>query len=349
MRRVRILTGIFFCLACATLAGAQEKNLLSLASDLGAVLEWNPLRDNGVLDVGQDRIALGVGTDSVLINYRLKITIDPPVRRAGAVWLTMAAVTAISNGVQKDRLRHAGELMRVSTILIDPGHGGTDPGTLGSFMVKNKKVVLKEKDVNLAVGLKLRDMLAAAYPDKKIVMTRSTDTTVGLEERTDMANALLKQTTDTVLFLSIHTNASPFKTSASGYEVWCLPSTYERTDLVDESMVAKGDEDILPILSAMKGDEIYLESTMLANQILNGLGQSVGAKSVSRGVKFNDWYVVRNSRVPAVLTEVGFVTNPEEAARLADDAYLKDVAKGIYTGVDAFLAQFERNGSSGVR
>ena len=99
----------------------------------------------------------------------------------------------------------------------------------------------------------------------------------------------------------------------------------------------------------MKEDEISLESTVLAQDILAGLGGSIGSRSDNRGLKFNDWSVVRNSRVPAVLTEIGFITNPEEAARLADDAYLNDVAKGMYSGVNAFLTRFERNGSSGVR
>jgi len=349
MRRISLVAGVFLCLASVMVLGAQDKNLLSLANDLGALLEWDALRDMGVLDLGQDRIALGVGSDSALINYRLKITIDPPTRRDGAVWLTTAAVTAISDGVQKDRLEHAGKRMRVAVILIDPGHGGKDPGGLGSYEVGKKKVGIQEKDVTLSVGLKLRDLLASTFPDKQVVMTRSTDTFISLESRSAIANTLLDKTTETVLFLSIHANVSPFKPTASGFEIWCLPPSYQRNDLVDAKSVGKDNQDILSILNSMKQDEISLESTVLAQNILAGLDQSIGAKSGDRGLKFNDWSVVRNSRVPAVLAEVGFITNPEEAARLGDDAYLQDVAKGIYTGVDAFVTRFERNGSSGVR
>ena len=99
----------------------------------------------------------------------------------------------------------------------------------------------------------------------------------------------------------------------------------------------------------MREEEISLESTVLAQNILAGLDASIGEKSANRGLRQNDWYVVRNARMPAVLTEVGFVSNAEEAPRLADPAYLKDVAQGMYSGVKAFIQGFERSGSGGAR
>ena len=150
------------------------------------------------------------------------------------------------------------------------------------------------------------------------------------------------------LYVSIHANTSPFNKTASGFEVWCLPPSYERT-LVDEKATGKENLDILPILNSMREEEISLESTVLAQNILAGLDGSIGQKSADRGLRQNDWYVVRNARMPAVLTEVGFVSNAEEAPRLADPAYLNDVAKGMYDGVKAFIQGFERSGSGGAR
>src|SRR5208337_1221653 len=141
---------------------------------------------------------------------------------------------------------------------------------------------------------------------------------------------------DTVLYLSIHANTSPFNKTASGFEVWCLPPAYERT-LVDEKAAGKENLDILPILNSMREEEISLESTILAQNILSGLDASIGQKSADRGLRQNDWYVVRNARMPAVLTEVGFVSNAEEAPHLADPAYLNEVALGMYSGVKAFI------------
>jgi len=335
-------------LVAAAVCASQDKNLLSVVKDLGAVLEWDPLRDTGVIAVGEDRIAIGVGSDSALINYRMKVQIDPPARKDGVVWLSTAAVSAISDGVQRDRLAHAGEQMRVACILIDPGHGGKDSGSVGGYTAGEKKIAVQEKDVTLRVGQLLGDLLKAAYPDKPIVLTRESDVYVSLEKRVEIANALLEKTSDTVLFLSIHANATPFSRTASGYEVWCLPPEYTRT-LVDEKTTGRENADIATILNSMREEEISMESNLLAREILAGLDGSVGARSGNRGMRLMDWYVVRNARMPAVLTEVGFVSNEEEAARLVDEAYLKDVAMGIYSGVNAFIGQFERNGSRGAR
>jgi N-acetylmuramoyl-L-alanine amidase len=348
MRLKGALAAALALILAAAVAGAQDKNLLSLATDLGAVLEWDPLRDTGVLVVGEDRIALGVGADAALINYRLKVSIDPPVRRNGAVLLTTAAVTAISAAVQSDRLAHAGERMRVACILIDAGHGGKDGGGAGSVGAGKAKVTLKEKDVTLGVARALGALLRSRFPDKQVLFTREDDTFVSLEDRVVIANTLLDKTRDTVLYISVHANISPFNKDASGFEVWCLPPTYQRK-LLDEKSTGKDNADILPILNSMLQEEISMESTVLAQEILKGLDAQIGEKSANRGLRQNDWYVVRNTRMPAVLTEVGFVSNPEEAVRLADPAYLNDVAKGMYTGIDAFIARFEKNGSGGAR
>jgi N-acetylmuramoyl-L-alanine amidase len=335
-------------LSLPLLAGAQDKNLLSLAADLGAVLEWDPLRDAGVLSFGDDRISLEVGAGLVLVNYRLKVEIDPPFRRDGAVWLTTAAVTAIGDAVQRDRLAHAAQHMRVAYILIDPGHGGKDGGAVGSFMDGKKEVTIKEKDITLNVARKLSAMLASAFPDKQILFTRSDDTFVSLEDRVVVANGLLARTKETILYVSIHANTSPFNRKASGFEVWCLPPEYKRT-LVDEKAAGKENQDIVPILNSMLEEEISVESTVLAREILAGLDRRIGDRTEDRGMRQNDWYVVRNARMPAVLTEVGFVSFPEEAARLADDVYLKNVAQGMYDGIHAFISRFEQYGSSDAR
>lgn len=352
----RILAACLFLLLALAPAGAQEgspgpaaqKNLLSVVSDLGAVLEWDSLRDSGVISFGDDRIAVAVGTDRALVNYRLLVRIDAPVRRDGGVWLTTASVEAIGKALQKDRLAHAGERLRVQYLLLDPGHGGKDSGAVGSVLQGKKQVPLLEKDINLSVALELAGLLRDGFPDKEVLLTRTDDTFVSLEDRVVIANGLLDKTQDTILYISIHTNTSPFNRSSSGFEVWCLPPTYERT-LVDEKSAGKDNLDILPILNSMREEDVSLESTVLAQSILSGLQASIGARSGNRGLRENDWYVVRNARMPAVLAEVGFVSNAEEAVRLADASYLKDVAQGMYSGVKAFIQGFERSRTGNAR
>ncbi len=327
MRKARVLAGAILIVLLAATSAAQEKDLLSLAGDLGGVLEWDPLRDVGIISFGADRIALGVGIDLAVINYRMKVSIDAPQRKKGAVWLTAASVTALSEAVQRDRLAHAGNHLRVAAILIDPGHGGKDGGAVGSVVVGKRRVTVMEKDVTLSVARMLSEMLKNTYPDKEILFTRTADSFVSLEDRVVVANSLLEKSKDTVLYISIHANTSPFNKNASGFEVWCLPPEYKRT-LLDENSAGKENHEILPILNGMLEEEISLESTVLAQEILSGLNGKVGRLSADRGLRQNDWYVVRNARMPAVLVEVGFVSNPDEAARLSDDGYLKDLAAG---------------------
>jgi N-acetylmuramoyl-L-alanine amidase len=349
MMRIRCIALALLALLPLAMLAAQEKNLLALAADLGAVVEWDPLRDAGVISFGSDRISLAIGADAALVNYRLKVAIDPPVRRDGAVWLTTTTVKALSDAVQKDRLAHAAEHLRVAYILIDPGHGGRDSGAVGEYVQGKKTLTVMEKDIALQTAQALVSLLNAAFPDKEIMLTRDRDDTVALEDRPPIGNALLEKTNETVLWISIHANAKlRAGSTAKGFEVWYLPPQYSRT-LLDEGSAGDENRDILPILNSMLEEEISLESTVLAQEILKGLEGKIGDRTDNRGLRQNDWYVVRNARMPAVLVEVGFVSSPEEAARLADAAYLRDIAEGMYDGVRGFIAQFEKNGSNGAR
>jgi len=349
MRVSRAIALLLLLASAAPWAGAEDKDLLSLVADLGAVLEWNPLRDTGVIVSGEDRISLGVGIPMALVNYRVKVAIDPPVRRDGAVLITSDAVAALSDAILRDRLARASERLRVSHIMIDPGHGGKEPGSVGTYADSGRQATVKEKDVTLKVTRDLAALLKAAYPDKEILLTRRDDASVTLEKRAEMANELLENTKDTVLYISVHANSTlNTQSKAKGFEVWCLPPEFRRT-VLDERSAGGNSKDILPILNSMREEEIFVESVMLAREILVALDAKLGALTENRGLRQESWYVVRNARMPAVLVEVGFMSSPEEAARLADDAYLKDVAEALYTGISSFITRFERDGSAGAR
>ncbi|HTP59449.1 MAG TPA: N-acetylmuramoyl-L-alanine amidase [Spirochaetia bacterium] len=338
----------FILLAILTVSlSAEERDLLSIVHDLGAGLEWDPLRDRGVISLGEDRISLGVGLPLAIINYRLAVAIQAPERRNGAVWLSAEAVTEISSALQQDRLARTAGHLRIAAILIDPGHGGEDPGATGTYMDGKKSVTIREKDVVLKIGLMLSAMLQKQLPDKEILLTRSDDTYVTLEKRADMANSLLGKTKDTILYISLHANSTLYKASnAKGFEVWYLPPEYKRTLLEGKD---PSTSELVPILNSMLEEEISVESIVLAKEILSGLDASVGDLTEDRGLRQEPWYVVRNAKMPAVLVEVGFMSSGEEAARLATDAYLKGIADGLYTGICSFITRFERYGSPGVQ
>ena len=225
----RILPFVLTLIICATLS-AQQRDLLSIVGELGAGLEWDPLRDRGVISLGDDRISLAVGLPIAVINYRVDVPIPAPERRDGAVWLGQDAMTAISRALQKDRIARHGRAPADRRSPHRSGHGGEDPGAMGTYMDGKRSIPIREKDVVLKVGLILSQMLQKALPDKQILLTRSDDTYITLENRAQMANNLLGKTNDTMLYISLHANSTFNKASkAKGYEVWYLPPEYKRT------------------------------------------------------------------------------------------------------------------------
>ncbi len=336
MRRIVSILLIAVAIPCL----AEDRELSTLLEELDAYMEWNSLREIGVILADRDRIAFKLGFPAALVNYREKITIDPPVRRDGAIYFTAAAVGTIREALERSRFQGRGEGFRVSTILIDPGHGGKDPGSVDEVVINGKKRPIFEKDVVLSISKKLLSLLSAEYADKKILSTRSSDTFPTLEERADSANSLLTKTSDSILYIAIHANRA-FNTAATGFDVFYLPPEYKRT-LLDEENVGKENLDLLPILNMMREEEISVESIVLAREILSGIDAKVGKLTVNRGLKEEDFYVVRNAKMPAVLVEVGFLSNPEEAVRLTDEAYLIKIAEGIYDGIKSFISKFEQ-------
>lgn len=229
---------------------------------------------------------------------------------------------------------------RVGAILIDPGHGGKDPGATGSYESGGKTVSVREKDVVLSVAQSLYEPLRSRYPDKKILLTRSGDTYPSLEDRVNMANAVELAEHEAVLYVSIHANAA-FNKDSSGFEVWYLSPDYRRT-VIDEDAVDSSE--ILPILNSMMEEEFTTESILIAKSILDGLEAQIGGESKNRGLKAESWFVVRNARMPSVLIELGFVTNPTEVRLLNDPGYLQKCATGIYNGLVNFISYFENSG-----
>jgi N-acetylmuramoyl-L-alanine amidase len=345
MRQIALILSIF--LAVSLVGYTEDREISTLLTELDAYMEWNPLREIGVILIDSNKIAFKTGVPFVLINYSEKINVDAPVRRDGGIYFTDSAVAAMKDALIRMRFRSQGSAFRVSTILIDPGHGGEDPGTVRKSD-DGKKILLMEKDVVLSVARSLSGLLQSAFPDKKIILTRSSDTYVSLESRAEMANELLSRTAESILFLSIHANSTATRKDAAGFEVWCLPPEYKRT-LLDADGVESQDLDLVSILNSMREDEISVESIVLAREILSGMEGKVGSVTENRGLREEDWYVVRNAKMPAVLIEVGFLSNKEEAVRLADPQYQKDLAEGIYNGIKSFISRFEDSGSSGAR
>nr|MCR4822833.1 N-acetylmuramoyl-L-alanine amidase [Treponema sp.] len=277
------------------------------------------------------------GDGFVLQDYKKLALTDAPVIKEGVLYVTksfMDNADKLFKSVSPDN-----NGFKIGAILIDPGHGGKDPGALMTHKFNGKNVTVREKDVNLSVGKMLYSRLKTAYPDKKILMTRDKDIFLTLAERTEIANSVKLSDKEAVLYVSVHVNSSLDK-KASGYEVWYLSPGYRRTVLEKTGDL---DKNLFNVMNSMMEEEYTTESILIAKFIMDGIAAQVGNLSSPRGIKAEEWFVVKNSNMPAVLIEVGFLSNQKEAALLADSSYLQKMSLGIYNGLSAFVTHFERS------
>jgi N-acetylmuramoyl-L-alanine amidase len=222
--------------------------------------------------------------------------------------------------------------LSVRTIMVDAGHGGKDPGARGFG--------LQEKDVNLRMALILGKALKAK--GFRVLYTRTTDDFLPLEERTSMANAKKAD-----LFLSVHCNALS-DASMHGFETYSL-NLAKTPDAVrvaarENSVSDKNISDLQMILTDLMLTSKIKESVALARGVhKSGLGALRSRWNVAdNGTREAPFYVLMGAKMPAVLMEIGYITNKTEAARLAGDAYLKALAGGIAEGIVAYKQQIER-------
>lgn len=329
-----LLIGLFLL---PYLYSEQQNTLIPLvdaAKELEAELFWDPLSGSITLAKNGHLVNFRSGEQLVLFDYQELALMDAPEQSSRGIFITRSF---------NDRLERFFETIpppvsyRVGAILIDPGHGGKDPGAIGKTVIKGKSVEVTEKDIVLRVATTLYKRLSLLYPDKKILLSRSADTYPSLVDRVEMANSVKLEDHEAILYISIHAN-SAFNQASSGFEVWYLSPDYRRT------VIDKTDTDtagIQPILNSMMEEEFTTESVLIAKSIMDELDKNIGKESPNRGIKEESWFVVRNARMPSVLVELGFVSNPKEVKLLVDDEYLQKCADGIYTGLTNFISHFE--------
>ncbi len=315
---------------------AQQLDFLKSAKKAGMAFYWDPLTLSGVIEKNGRSISFKAGDTFFLQDYKTVVSENSPSLEDGKLLATQSFFNMAENFFKTQGNEST---YKIGAILIDPGHGGKDPGASSTYTVDGKKVSVVEKDVNLNVGLKLRDYLKKAYPDKNIIMTRSTDVYLTLAQRTEIANSVKLLENEAILYVSVHVNAN-LNDKVTGYEVWYLSPGYRRQVL--NAKTSNEDASILPILNSMTEEEYTTESILMAKFIMNGISSQVGDLSPSRGIKEEEWFVCRNSKMPSVLIEMGFLTNRTEGLLLKDENYLQKLSLGIYNGLDEFVSNFER-------
>jgi N-acetylmuramoyl-L-alanine amidase len=221
--------------------------------------------------------------------------------------------------------------LKISRIVIDPGHGGHDTGTIGPTGLEEKAVVLD-------VALRLRKLVEQRL-GSSVVMTRTDDTFIPLEERTAIANQQ-----DADLFISIHANASADR-GARGIEVYYLNFTSDPNSLaVAARENATSQESVHQLQNLIKKialSEKIEESSEFAQQVddsLNRAATGSGNHQPNRGLKKAPFVVLIGADMPSILAEISFLTNPGDEKLLRQARYRQKLAEGLYRGIARYVS-----------
>ncbi|XPV76186.1 MAG: N-acetylmuramoyl-L-alanine amidase [Desulfovibrio sp.] len=221
--------------------------------------------------------------------------------------------------------------LTIKTIMIDPGHGGKDPGAKGYGIY--------EKQLNLRAAKYLGKQLQER--GFKVYYTRTSDKFISLEDRPAMANAKKVD-----MFISLHCNAHTLR-KINGVETYSLNLARSkdavRVAARENSIDARRISDLQFILTDLMLNSKLKESTDLSKDVQKNLISSVKKYKVrDHGTREAPFYVLMGAKMPAVLVEMGYITNKKECNRLKDDLYLKHLTRGIADGVVAYKRKIER-------
>jgi N-acetylmuramoyl-L-alanine amidase len=221
--------------------------------------------------------------------------------------------------------------LKIGRIVIDPGHGGHDTGTIGPSG-------LMEKDLCLDVALRLGKIIEQRLPGAEVIYTRSDDTFVPLEERTNIANQAKAD-----LFISIHANSSR-DTGARGIETYYLnlKGNAEAMEVAarENATAQEGVHDLENLVKRITQTEKIDESKEFALDIQDSLAKRIQRSSKSakdRGVRKAPFVVLIGADMPSILTEISFLSNPADEKMLKQPEQRQKVAEGLYQGISSYL------------
>jgi len=221
--------------------------------------------------------------------------------------------------------------LKIGRLVIDPGHGGHDTGTIGP-------TGLMEKDLCLDVALRLGKIIEQRLPGAEVIYTRSDDSFVPLEERTNIANQSKAD-----LFISIHANSSR-DTGARGIETYYLnmKGSAEAMEVAarENATAQEGVHDLENLVKKIAQTEKIDESKEFAQDIQESLSKRIqksGKNIRNRGVRKAPFVVLIGADMPSILTEVSFLSNPADEKLLKQPEQRQKVAEGLFQGIFSYL------------
>ncbi len=302
----------------------KEADLKDICARNNVVWQWDQVSQVVTLKYRGLKAQVLVGSDLVLIGEK-RIVLSKPVRTVRSSIIVPADFQSkvIDRLRQKATLQKGYRISKIRKIVIDAGHGGKDPGAIG-------RTGSWEKEIVLDISKRLTKILKAR--GFKVVMTRKNDKFIPLEGRSEIASRA-----NADLFVSVHANSSPAR-SVYGLEVYSsknlsfIDKIASQRRLNENLMfknlaIKKGAPDVEKIVSDMLYTHKQTESRVLAKYVAKQTAKF--AKTKNRGAKTARFNVLRNTLIPAVLVEVGFLTNPKEERLLKTSAYRQKVANSL--------------------
>jgi N-acetylmuramoyl-L-alanine amidase len=332
---------VFFISGCATvptreafatynLRGTTYYPLIKLCEARG--IHWDYDTFARVMSLSRDshRINLKAGDDLVLVDGNV-VNLNHPVDiYQGSLVVPYKFKTQVLDRLFKEYYpakKAVTPPIKIRKIVIDAGHGGYDPGAIG-------RTGLREKDVNLDIAKRVANLLSSQGVE--VVMTRPTDKFISLSKRTEIANNSRAD-----LFVSIHANANHAR-SLNGFEIYYVAASISDSNRAlnsarnarlnfDSGCFASNSQDLRAILWDMVYTYSRAESIELAHSICRSADDNLGIRII--GVKGAKFQVLTCAQMPAVLVEVGFLSNRDEEERLKDKYYRQKIAEGIVGGI----------------
>lgn len=333
MSRSLWIGALLFVAGCATVprvtAPVQETTIESLCGKYAMTCAWDGVTQTVTMDHKGRRIQALVGSSIVLVGGS-KLAVSAPLKRRQGFVVVPADFEKLVFPAEA-ALPPGGRGRAWAKVVVDAGHGGKDPGAIGFEG-------LKEKDVNLDIAARLAGNLRDAGID--VVMTRDSDEFVTLSDRTVMAS---RPGVD--LFVSVHANATKSR-RARGFDVYASgPLSAEdkaepqrsqnQKRLCAQLRMRQDSPELRDIVMAMCYAQKLKATPYLAEAVSRELSE--GLRQGAHESRLARYFVLRNTLVPSILVEVGFITNPHEATLLKDGAYRQKIADAVAKGLTRCL------------
>lgn len=312
--------------------------LIQMCQQENVVWDYDPLSEVVILKKNRTRVELLVGSDQAIVDslpVRLK---GPVVLRDSVVWAPVEVRTFLvpESPLKIEGENKAGFMRPVRVVVLDPGHGGKDPGAVG-------KSGLQEKDVVLDVARRVKKELEAA--GLTVYLTRDEDRFIPLASRPKIAS---RKKAD--IFVSIHANANHSRW-IEGFEVYYLSESVDddarARESAENSPLELEDVDLLESFSlkTILWDMIYTENRKESIELARILGDIVSRQMDLKmlGVRGARFVVLKGSSVPSVLVEVGYLSNLSGEHKLYDSVYRQKLAESITAGILQFKQLAEKS------